>query len=527
MAFPGKSSGRGPRKPGGDRGKSFGNKGTGKPFRKKFNDDDSSDRKPYAKKEGGYGERKTYGEKKSYGDKKPYEKREGGYGERKSYGEKKSYGDKKEGGYGERKTYGEKKSYGDKKPYEKREGGYGERKSYGEKKSYGDKKEGGYGERKTYGEKKSYGDKKPYEKREGGYGERKSYGDKKEGGYGERKTYGEKKSYGDDSTGYVKKEKIFEDDFTPAKKTFAERKSETDKRKAGRLETRKSAIEKRVKSEDEEWETFENTSASDFVEKKTRKRTVRKKADTQPAGAIRLNRFISNTGLCSRREADDLITAGVIKINGKIVAELGTKVMPGDVVHYGDQLLRSERKAYILLNKPKDFITTTDDEEGRRTVLDLVDGAVEERLYPVGRLDRNTTGLLLLTNDGEIAERLMHPRYGIRKIYQVSLDRPLHKDDFEKISNGIELEDGPIKPDELSYVGDGDDRREVGVIIHSGRNRIVRRIFESLGYEVERLDRVSYAGLTKKDLPRGRWRHLTTYEVNMLKMLLGKEKKEK
>ncbi|MGL4596877.1 MAG: pseudouridine synthase, partial [Bacteroidia bacterium] len=499
------------------------------------------DKKPYEKREGGYGERKSYGEKKSYGDKKeggygerksygdkkPYEKREGGYGERKSYGEKKSYGDKKEGGYGERKTYGEKKSYGDKNPYEKREGGYGERKSYG------DKKEGGYGERKTYGEKKSYGDKKPYEKREGGYGERKSYGekksygDKKEGSYGERKSYGEKKSYNDDSTGFVKKEKIFEDDFAPTKKTFAERKSETDKRKAGRLETRKSAIEKRVKGEDEEWETFENTSASDFVEKKTRKRSIRKKADAQPTGTVRLNRFISNTGLCSRREADDLITAGVIKINGKIVSELGTKVMPGDVVHYGDQLLRSERKAYILLNKPKDFITTTDDEEGRRTVLDLVDGAVEERLYPVGRLDRNTTGLLLLTNDGEIAERLMHPRYGIRKIYQVSLDRPLHKDDFEKIANGVELEDGPIKPDEISYVGDGDDRREVGVIIHSGRNRIVRRIFESMGYEVERLDRVSYAGLTKKDLPRGRWRHLTTYEVNMLKMLLGKEKKEK
>ncbi|MGL5888821.1 MAG: pseudouridine synthase, partial [Bacteroidia bacterium] len=188
---------------------------------------------------------------------------------------------------------------------------------------------------------------------------------------------------------------------------------------------------------------------------------------------------------------------------------------------YGDQLLRRERLQYVLLNKPKDFITTTDDPQERKTVLQLVQDACDERIYPVGRLDRNTTGLLLLTNDGDLAEHLMHPRYGIRKIYHVTLDKTLNSEDFAAIENGIELEDGPIKADELSYVGEGGNKKEVGIVLHSGRNRIVRRIFEHLGYQVVGLDRVVYAGLTKKNLPRSRWRHLSEEEVGLLKMNTG------
>jgi 23S rRNA pseudouridine2605 synthase len=242
---------------------------------------------------------------------------------------------------------------------------------------------------------------------------------------------------------------------------------------------------------------------------------------------IRLNRFISNTGLCSRREADELIEAGVVKVNGKIVTELGTRVNPGDTVHYGDQLLRREKMAYVLLNKPKDYITTTDDPQERKTVMQLVGNATDVRIYPVGRLDRNTTGLLLFTNDGDLAERLTHPKNGIRKIYHVSLDKNLRPDDFEKILKGYEMEDGFMKADELSFVGDGMDKKEVGIVIHSGRNRIVRRLFETLGYDVIRLDRVVYAGLTKKNLPRGKFRHLTTEEIGLLRMQIGGEKKEK
>jgi 23S rRNA pseudouridine2605 synthase len=219
-----------------------------------------------------------------------------------------------------------------------------------------------------------------------------------------------------------------------------------------------------------------------------------------------------------------MIEAGVIKVNGKIVTELGTKISPSDIVHYGDQPLKREQMVYVLLNKPKDYITTTDDPQERKTVLDLVANACDERIYPVGRLDRNTTGVLLLTNDGDMAQRLMHPKYDVQKIYQVSLDMNLKKEDFEKILEGMELEDGFIKADELSFVGDGDDKKEVGVVLHSGRNRIVRRMFEELGYKVVHLDRVSYAGLTKKNLPKGRWRMLTPQEIGFLKMKVGGDK---
>ena len=236
-----------------------------------------------------------------------------------------------------------------------------------------------------------------------------------------------------------------------------------------------------------------------------------------PNEQIRLNKFMANAGICSRREADEYIQQGLVKVNGNVVTELGTKITHSDTVEYDEKIVALERKCYILLNKPKDCVTTSDDPNGRLTVMDLVKNACEERIYPVGRLDRNTTGVLLLTNDGDLASKLTHPKYVKKKIYHVWTDKDIAEDDMQRIADGIELEDGPIHADAISYATDT-DRNQAGIEIHSGRNRIVRRIFESLGYHVTKLDRVYFAGLTKKNLPRGRWRYLTQEEVNFLKM---------
>ena len=236
-----------------------------------------------------------------------------------------------------------------------------------------------------------------------------------------------------------------------------------------------------------------------------------------PNEPIRLNKFLANAGVCSRREADEFITAGVVSVNGEVVTELGTKIKRGDEVKFHDQTVSIERKIYVLLNKPKDTVTTSDDPQARRTVMDLVKGACSERIYPVGRLDRNTTGVLLLTNDGDLASKLTHPKYLKKKIYHVHLDKNLTKADMEQIAAGIQLDDGEIQADAISYTDDF-KKDEVGIEIHSGKNRIVRRIFESLGYKVVKLDRVFFAGLTKKGLRRGEWRYLTEQEVNFLRM---------
>jgi 23S rRNA pseudouridine2605 synthase len=230
---------------------------------------------------------------------------------------------------------------------------------------------------------------------------------------------------------------------------------------------------------------------------------------------IRLNRFIANAGICSRREADKLIEKGEIQVNDKVVTTLGTQIKRSDSVRYQGKLLKQELPVYVLLNKPKGFITSLKDPQNRKTVMDLVKNACQERIYPVGRLDRDTSGLLLFTNDGALARRLSHPSFNIRKIYQVELSKPLEKRDFQSIIEGVELTDGKAPVDNLAHVDP--DRRIVGIEIHMGRNRIVRRIFESLGYEVKKLDRVSFAGLTKKDLPRGKWRYLSEKEVIRLK----------
>lgn len=238
---------------------------------------------------------------------------------------------------------------------------------------------------------------------------------------------------------------------------------------------------------------------------------------TDPNEPIRLNKFLANAGICSRREADEFITAGVVSVNGEVVTELGTKIKRTDEVKFHDEPVSIERKTYILLNKPKDCVTTSDDPQERKTVMDLVKGACKERIYPVGRLDRNTTGVLLLTNDGDLASKLTHPKYLKKKIYHVYCDKNVTKADLDQIAAGVTLDDGEIHADAISYASET-DKSQVGIEIHSGKNRIVRRIFESLGYKVIKLDRVYFAGLTKKGLRRGDWRYLTEQEVNMLRM---------
>ena len=235
-------------------------------------------------------------------------------------------------------------------------------------------------------------------------------------------------------------------------------------------------------------------------------------------GLTRLNKYIANSGICSRRDADELIKTGLISVNGKIITELGTKILVGkDEVRYNGERIRNEKKVYIVMNKPKDFITTMRDERNRKTVVDLIGRAVKERIFPVGRLDRNTTGVLLLTNDGDLAKKITHPKHNKKKIYHVELNKNLKPADMQTIQNGIELEDGFIRPDEISFVNNS-DKTQLGLVIHSGQNRVVRRIFKHVGYDVVKLDRVYYAGLTKKDLPRGKWRFLTEKEISMLKM---------
>jgi 23S rRNA pseudouridine2605 synthase len=234
---------------------------------------------------------------------------------------------------------------------------------------------------------------------------------------------------------------------------------------------------------------------------------------------IRLNKYIASSGICSRRDADKLIEQGLITVNGKVVTQMGTKIKPGDVVRYGDENLSFEKYVYVLMNKPKDVITSVEDPQGRMTVLDILSRHIKERIYPVGRLDRQTTGLLLLTNDGDLAKRLTHPKHGVSKIYQVTLNKAVTKADMAKLIEGIELEDGVSSVDSIGYTNTSDNKKEVNVRLHSGKNRIIRRMFEALGYKLTKLDRVSFAGLTKKNLLRGKWRFLTPKEAGMLKMI--------
>ena len=358
------------------------------------------------------------------------------------------------GGYRPRNSY--EGGYG-----QQRQGGYSQRPQQG---GYGQQRQGGYSQRPQQG---GYG-----QQRQGGYGQRPQqggYGQQRQGGYNQRPQHGGYgKPYGA-AASYKKGQRQHTADYDP---------------------NAKYSMKKRIEY---------------------------KEINYDPNEPLRLNKFLANAGICSRREADEFIQAGVVTVNGEVVTELGTKILRTDEVKFHDQPVKIEKKVYVLLNKPKDYVTTSDDPQQRKTVMDLVKNACPERIYPVGRLDRNTTGVLLLTNDGDLASKLTHPKYLKKKIYHVYLDKNVTAHDLQQIAEGIQLEDGEIKADDVQYAHPT-DKKQVGIEIHSGKNRIVRRIFESLGYHVQKLDRVQFAGLTKKNLKRGDWRYLTEEEVDRLRM---------
>ena len=387
--------------------------------------------------------------------------------------------------FGDKPAYGERKS-GDKPRYGEHRDGDKSRRQFGDKPAYGERKSGDkprYGEhrdgdkpRRQFGDKPAYGERKSGDKPR--YGEHRD-GDKPRRQFGDKPAYGERK-FGDKPAGDRKfGNKGYGD------KKFGDRKFGDKPYKPG------------------------------FRKHDDKPASYPKFTPEKQIGEMRLNRFLAQSGLCSRREADDFITAGLVTVNGQIVTQLGTKVMPTDEVKFNDSRVQGEKKVYLVLNKPKGYVTSLDDPHAGKTVMELVEGACTERIYPVGRLDKNSLGLLLFTNDGDLTKQLTHPSYQKKKIYQVTLDKPLARADMDRIAEGITLEDGEIFADEISYVKE--NKQEVGIEIHSGRNRIVRRIFEFLGYTVTKLDRVYYAGLTKKNLKRGAWRFLTREEVERLK----------
>ena len=395
--------------------------------------------------------------------------------EQNSYGEHRSYG--------ERRPYGERRSYGEGRP------SYGEHRPYGEHRSYGDSRPSGERKPREYGDSRPRGEYRPRTEHRS-YGESRPYGERRPAGehraYGESRPYGENRPYGDRPAKRGAPARKGNKRF-PSKSNFSKASDEG----INRMISRRPQVSNDYDGPAYEPETIQNE--------------------------IRLNRFIANSGVCSRREADTLIQAGCVTVNGLVVTELGTKVnIFDDDIRFNGERLKGETKVYLVMNKPKGYVTSSSDPHADKTVMELLKNC-PNRVYPVGRLDKATTGVLMFTNDGEIAERLTHPSYDKKKIYQVALDRNLSQEDYDKIMEGINLNDGFIKADELEFV-DENDHSKLGIEIHSGKNRIVRRIFESLGYTVKALDRVYFAGLTKKGLKKGEWRYLSESEVNMLKM---------
>ena len=403
-----------------------------------------------------------------------YQPRQGGYQQRGGYqprqqgGYRPRYnqdGEQQQGGYQPRQQGGYRPRYN--QDGEQQQGGYQPRQQggYQQRGGYGQRQQGGYQQRGGYGQQGGY-------QQRGGYGQQGGYnrGGYNRGGYGQqggynRGGYGQQGGY--NQGGYQQRQR------TPGYDPNA-----------------KYSMKKRIEYKEENYD---------------------------PNEPLRLNKFLANAGICSRREADEFIQAGVVTVNGEVVTELGTKIKRTDEIKFHDQPVTLEKKVYVLLNKPKDCVTTSDDPQQRKTVMDLVKNVCPERIYPVGRLDRNTTGVLLLTNDGDLASKLTHPKFLKKKVYHVYLDKNVTAHDMQQIAQGIELEDGEIHADAIEYASDT-DKSQVGIEIHSGKNRIVRRIFEHLGYRVVKLDRVQFAGLTKKNLRRGDWRFLTEKEVEMLRM---------
>ena len=386
-----------------------------------------------------------------------YQPRQGGYQHRQQGGYQ-----SRQGGYQPRPRYNAEGGY-----QPRQQGEYQPRQRYNAEGGYQPRQQGEYQPRQRYNAEGGY-----QPRRQGGYGnnnrQQSGYGNRQQGGYGNRQGGYNNRQGGYGNNGY---------------------RGFNNGPRQGYDPNAKYSLKKRIEYKEEH---------------------------VDPDEPIRLNKYLANAGVCSRREADEFITSGAVKVNGEVVTELGTKVKRSDEVLFNENPVSIEKKVYILLNKPKDYVTTSDDPQQRKTVMDLVKDACPERIYPVGRLDRNTTGVLLLTNDGELASKLTHPKFLKKKVYHVFLDKNVSTEDLQKIADGIELEDGEVHADSIEYA-DERDHTQVGIEIHSGRNRIVRRIFESLGYRVVKLDRVQFAGLTKKNLRRGDWRFLTEKEVDMLR----------
>ena len=392
--------------------------------------------------------------------------------------------------------YRPRNNYNNEGGYQPRQGGYNQRGGYQQRPQYGQRpqqgeggyqpRQGGYNQRPQYGQRPQQGE-GGYQPRQGGYGQRPQggYGQQRQGGYNNQRGGYQQGGYNSQRGGYGQQRGGYNQ-----RGGYGQQRGGFRQHTPGYDSNAKYSLKKRIEYKEENYD---------------------------PNEPLRLNKFLANAGVCSRREADEFITAGVVKVNGEVVTELGTKVLRTDEVLFHDQPVKMEKKVYVLLNKPKDYVTTSDDPQQRKTVMDLVKGACEERIYPVGRLDRNTTGVLLLTNDGDLASKLTHPKFLKKKIYHVHLDHNVTAHDMQQIAEGITLDDGEIKADAIEYASET-DKKQVGIEIHSGKNRIVRRIFESLGYKVTKLDRVQFAGLTKKNVKRGDWRYLTEEEVDRLRM---------
>ena len=502
-------------------------KADGKPIRKRVG---KKDEKKYSSakppREGGFtGNRpdKSFDDKNETTDRKPY--REKSFGgdrnrEERAPSRERNSDDRRESS--DRKPYREKSLGGGRNREERApssERSSDNRRESSDRKPYRGKSFGGDKNReerapsreRSTGDRRESSDGKPYRE--------KSFGGDRVGSRDDRKSSGERTYRADKKNN---ESKPF-GQFYKEKKSLSKNKT-TRGESASRFSDKKFSDRKPTRSDSED----KSFADKDLKRPGKRERSKSTESTSTQTEGIRLNRFIANSGICSRREADELIEAGVISVNGNVVIELGTRESASDDIRYNGERMKSEKLVYLILNKPKDYITTSEDPQARKTVMELVKSAGKERIYPVGRLDRNTTGLLMLTNDGEMTKKLTHPSSNVFKVYHVELDKPLTKKDMDAIAEGVELEDGLMKVDEIAYDDGGKgDKTLVGVEIHSGKNRIVRRLFEHFEYEVKKLDRVIFAGITKKDLPRGRWRFLTEDEVNMLKVLTGSGKKAK
>jgi 23S rRNA pseudouridine2605 synthase len=506
-------------------GKSEGRKGS----YRKDRDDNRGDDRPFRRKFDGDNEKGSSAAGKNFRGKDSFKKDRGGNRRDDKPFRKKFPGEGSEENSerGERSFRGKdsfKKdrggNYGDDKPFRRkfprenneRVSGRGERSfdrkdrdnHHGEEKSFrkkfhrndnenSERKGRSFGKRDSFRKDNDGGEDRPFRKKFEGDNDRNFSSDKKFEGKGARKPFFSDRKFGE--------------------KKDSDRKEGRDRYEKRNRDFEGEADRDRFSRGKKSWE--DSPQNERFSKKRSKHSSHQPKEN--PEGLVRLNKYLANAGIASRRESDNLIKSGAVKVNDVVITEMGYKIKPGDKVTYGDAAVKGERKVYLLLNKPKDYITTVDDPRERKTVMDLIVGACRERVYPVGRLDRNTTGLLLLTNDGELTKKLTHPKYGIKKVYHVSLNRGIKPEDFSALAEGIELEDGMMKVDDIAFVGEG--KKEIGVEIHSGRNRVVRRLFEHLGYDVIKLDRVVFAGLTKKDLPRGKYRFLTQKEVNFLQMI--------